>query len=78
MANLDMLVKQKSPSLPKNIALRTFSELLIVFLTKVYLYKSIPPLFNGLEVLPFASSENFNLDHSDISLPGFPSRPDLK
>ena len=29
--NLHMLIKQKSPSLPRNSALRTFGELLIVF-----------------------------------------------
>ena len=32
-----MLLKQKSPSLPRNLALRTFDELLIVFSTKVNL-----------------------------------------
>ena len=45
------------------------------------------PLFNGPEVLSFASGEakmfaenfskNFNLDDSDISLPDFPSRTNL-
>ena len=49
---------------------------------------AIPPLFNGLEVLPSASdkaklfaenfSNNFNLDDSGISLPVFPSRTNLK
>ena len=43
----------------------------------------IPPLFNGLEVLPSASdkaklfAENSNLDDSGISLPVFPSRTHL-
>ena len=32
-----MLLKQKSPSLSKNLALETFGELLIVFSTEVYL-----------------------------------------
>ena len=32
-----MLIKQKSPSLPRNLALETFGELPIVFLTKVNL-----------------------------------------
>ena len=32
-----MLIKQKSPSLPRNLALRTFGELPIVFSTKVNL-----------------------------------------
>ena len=49
---------------------------------------AIPPLFNGPEVLPFASgqaklfaenfSKNSNLDDSGISLPVFPSRTNLK
>ena len=49
---------------------------------------AIPPLFNGWEVLSFASdkaklftenfSKNSNLDDSSISLPVFPSRPNLK
>ena len=49
---------------------------------------AIPPLFNGLVVLSSASdkanlfaenfSMNFNLEDSDISLPVFPSRINLK
>ena len=49
---------------------------------------AILPLFNGLEVLSFASdkaklfpenfSKNSNLDESGISLPVFPSRTNLK
>ena len=49
---------------------------------------AIPPLFNGLEVLPSASdkaklfaknfSKNSNLDESGISLPVFPYRNNLK
>ena len=35
--NLHMLLKQKSPSFPRNLALGTFGELLIVFSTKVNL-----------------------------------------
>ena len=37
LPNLHMLLKQKSPSLPRNLALGTFDELLIVFSTKVNL-----------------------------------------
>ena len=37
LRNLHMLIKQKSPFLPRNLALVTFGELLIVFLTKVNL-----------------------------------------
>ena len=49
---------------------------------------AIPPLFNSMEVLSSASDEvklfaenvskNSNLDDSGISLPGFPSRTNLK
>ena len=49
---------------------------------------AIPPLFNGLEVLPSAFykaklftenySKNSNLDDSSISLPVFPSTTNLK
>ena len=49
---------------------------------------AIPPLFNGPEVLSSASdkaklfaenfSKNSNLDDSDISLPVFPSRTNLR
>ena len=37
LPNLHMLIKQKSPSFPRNLALRTFGELPLVFLTKVNL-----------------------------------------
>ena len=37
LPDLHMLVKQKSPSLPRNLALRTFGKLPIVFSTKVNL-----------------------------------------
>ena len=49
---------------------------------------TIPPLFNGPELMSFASdkaklfaenfSKNSNLDDSDISLPVFPSKTNLK
>ena len=79
-----MLLKQKSSSLPRNLALGTFGELLIVFSAKV-----IPQyLFNEPEVLPstpdktklFAKnfSTNSSLDDSGISLPFFPSRTKVK
>ena len=76
-----MLIKQKSPLLPRSLALVTSGELLIVFSTKVN-------LFNRLEVLSSASDkaklfvENFslnsNLDDSGASLPVYPSRTNLK
>ena len=37
LASLHMLIKQKSPSLPRNLAHRTIGELLIMFSTKVNL-----------------------------------------
>ena len=81
-----MLLKQKSPSLPRNLSLWAFGKLLVMF----YLNKgksAIPALFIGLEVLPSASdkgklfaknfSKNSNLDDSVISFPVFPSRTNL-
>ena len=76
-----------SPSLPRNLVLWVFGELLIVFSTKQG--KSfIPPLFNGLEVLFSASDKakflaknfykNSNLEDLGISLPLFYSRTNLK
>ena len=66
-----MLIKEKSPSLPRNLALGTFGELLIV---------SIPRLFNNLikENCAENFSQNSNLDDSGISLLVFPSRTNLK
>ena len=37
LPNLHMLLKQKSPPLPRNLALRNFGKLLIVFTTKINL-----------------------------------------
>ena len=64
----------------------TFGELLIVFSKKGK--STITPLFNSLEVLPFASDEaklfaknfckNSYLDASHIPLLVFPSRANLK
>ena len=81
-----MLIKQKSPSLPRSLVLLTFGELPIVFSTKVnllYLFYSaaqrcylLPPIKQYCLLKTFA--KNSNLDHSDISLPVFPSRTNLK
>ena len=49
-----MLLKHKSPLLPRNLALRTFGEFLIVFSTKVNL---LYLLLNGPEVLSSASGK---------------------
>ena len=80
-----MLIKQKSSSLPSNLAPRTWR------IANSVLNKgksAIPPLYNGPEVLSSASdkaklfaenfSKNYNLDDSGISLPAFPSRTNLK
>ena len=40
LLNWHMLMKQKSPSLPGNLAVWTFDELLIVFSTKVSILSS--------------------------------------
>ena len=82
-----MLTKQKSASLPRNLALGTFGKLPTLFSIKVnllyLLYSEARP-----EVLSSASdkakmfaknfSKNSNLDDSGISLPVFPSRNNLK
>ena len=80
-----MLIKQKSPLLPRNLALVTSGKLLIVSNKGK---SAIPPLFNGPEVLSSASdkgnlfAENFslnsNLDDSSVSLAVFLSRTNLK
>ena len=80
-----MLIKQKSPSFPE-FWLGTFGKLPNSVFSKGK--SAIPPLFNGLELLPSGSdkaklfAENFsgksNLDNSGISLPVFPSRTNLK
>ena len=72
-------MKQKSPSLPRDLALGTFGKLPIVFLKVNWLY-----LLYSMEVLSSASdkaklfaenfSKNSSLDNSVISLPVFPSR----
>ena len=69
-------MKQKSQSLPGNLAVWTFGELANSVLKKGK--SAIPPLFNGPEVLPdkaklFAENfcKNSNLDGSGISLPVF-------
>ena len=80
-----MLIKQKSPLLPRNLSL-DFWRIANSVLNKGK--SAIPPLFNGPEVLSSASdkaklfaenfSKNFNLDDSGISLPVLPSRTNLK
>ena len=55
LPNLHMPIKQKRLSLPTNVALANFGELLIVFSVKGK--SAILPLFNGNEVLPSASDK---------------------
>ena len=81
-----MLIKQKSPSLLRNLALGTFGELPTVFSTKVNLLYLLYSTVRRCCLLPlikhklFAEnfSKNSNLDDSGISLPVFPSRTNLK
>ena len=75
-------MRQKSPPIPRNVALWTFGE----FANKGKC--AIQPLFNDPEVLSFASAEaklfakncskTSDLDDSRISLLVFPSRTNLK
>ena len=86
-AKLTYAIKeQKSPLLPRNLALVTSGELLIVFSTKVsllYLLYSLGErccLLHLIKAKLFAEnfSLNSNLDDSGVSLPDFPSRTNLK
>ena len=72
-----MLIKQKSPLLPRNVALVTFGELLIVFSAKVNLLNLHYSMAQRC-CLCENFLKNFNLDDSGISLPVFPSRTNLK
>ena len=81
-----MLIKQKSLSFPRNVAIVTYGELPVVFSTKIN--SAIPPQFNSLDVLSSASdkaklfAENFyrnsSLDNLGISLSVFPPGTTLK
>ena len=79
-----MLIKQKSLSLPRNLALETFGELLLVFSTKVnllYLLFSMARRCCFLDKAKFFIknfSKNSSLDDSGIFLLLFPSRTNLK
>ena len=80
-----MLIIQKSPPLPRSLALKTW-QIANSALNKGK--SAIPTLFNGPEVLSFASdkaqlctenfSKNCNLGDSVISLPVYSSRTNLK
>ena len=82
LPNLCMLVKQRSPSLPRNFDSQSFQQIANSVLSKGK--SAIRPLFNNPELLPSASdkaklfAKNSNLDESSISLPVFPFRTYLK
>ena len=52
-----MVIKQKSLSLPGNLALRTFGEFLVVFSTEVNLLHRVYLMWNCPEALPSASDK---------------------
>ena len=81
-----MLIKQKSPLLPRNLALETFGRLLRVFSTKVNLLYLLYSTAQRCCLLHLIKQNcllkkkfmNSNLDDSGIPLPVFPSRTNLK
>ena len=84
--NLYILIKQKSPLLPRNLALVTFSELPIVFSTKLnllyLLYSTAWSLLcsasDKAKLFAEIFYQTFNLDDSGISLTVFTSRTSLE
>ena len=86
LPNLYMLIKQKIPSLPRNLALGTFGTLLIVFSTKVnmlYLlystsWRSCLLHLIKQNCLLKTFPKTLILMTQDDSLPVFPSRANLK
>ena len=67
LPNLHMLIKQKNPSLPRNLVFGTFGKLPIVFSTKL-----------NLLYLLCSMTWKSCLHNSGISSPVFPSRTNLK
>ena len=86
MPSLHVLIKQKSPLLPRNLAHVTSGELLIVFSTKVNLLYHLCSIARRSCLLRLIKqklfAENFsmnsNLHDSGYSLPVFHSRTNLK
>ena len=84
LPDLHLVIKQKSQSLPRHLAVGTFRELQIVFSTRL----SLLYLLNGPKMLSSASdkakllaknfSKNSNLDDSGISVSIFRSGTNLK
>ena len=73
-----MLIKQKSPSFLRNLALGTFGELLIVFSTKVNLLCPSIQRPGGVVFCICTFLRTLILMTQVISLPVFPSRTSLK
>ena len=83
---MHMLIKQKESITSQKLGSQDFLQIANSVLNKGK--STIPPLFNGPEVLSSASdkaklfaenfSKNSNLDDSGISLPVFPSRTNQK
>ena len=86
LPNLHTVITQKSPSLPRNVALRTFGKLPIAFsknLNLLYLLCSVALKCCLLHLIKQNCqlknfSKNSNLEGSGISLPVFASRTNLK
>ena len=83
---MHILIKQKSPSFSRNLALRTFGELLIMFSKKVNLLNSsiqkpaevLSSAFDKAKLFAENFSKNSNLDDSGMFLPVFPSITNMK
>ena len=81
-----MLIKQRTPSLPRNLSLGTLGELVIVLSTKLNLLYLLYSTTRRCCFLDLIKQNRFlktpckisNLDDSGISLPVFSSRTNLK
>ena len=61
-----MLIKQKSPLLPRNLTLVTFGELPIVFLTRINLLYLVPEVLSSASDKAKLFAENFSENSSLI------------
>ena len=72
LLNLDLLQRQKSQSFPRNLALETFGELLIVFSTKVNMLHLGPKVLSSAsdkaKIFAKIFSKNSNFENAGISL----------
>ena len=85
LPNLDRLIKQKSPSLPRRLTLGTFGELLILFSTKVNLLQLFYSMAWKWYILHLIKQNCFQkvfirtqILKTPISLSPFPYRTNLK